>query len=98
MDVKERTDWIVVKISQADNILDALFRILVNDPHVGRIGLEAKVDVSIFGIRVNSKRAKPEKNLVQAIDDILDFLDKQNTKVLVTIDEVANTPQICSGG
>ncbi len=92
--IADLDNWIVIKISPVDNIIDALFKNLIYNSKVHQVCLDAKIDISIFGINVSVNSNLPDKNIIQAIDDILKALQKRNIKVLVTIDEVTNTPQM----
>ncbi len=87
-------DWIIIKISPVDNILDALYKNLLYNKKVHQVFVEAKLDISLFGINISVDSNFPDKNLVQAIDDILKALQKKDIKVLIAIDEVTNTKQM----
>ena len=92
--IGEMKDWIIVKISPVDNILEALYKILIYDSRVHQSCLDAKLDVSLFGISLSVSSDRPEPNMIQAIDNILKALDKSGIKVLITIDEITNTEQM----
>ena len=92
--IKMLNDWVVIKISPVDNILEALYKNLIYDAKVHQIFLEAKIDISLFGLNLSVNSNMPDKNIVQAISDILKNLDQRNIKVLVVIDEITNTKQI----
>ena len=92
--IEKLDDWIIIKISPVDDILDAFFKNLIYNKKINKICLDAKVDFSLFGFNLSLDNKMPEKNLIQAIDDILKTLQKKNIKVLVAIDEVTNTPQM----
>lgn len=92
--IKALKDWIVIKISPIDDILDALFKILINDERVHQICVEAKVDFSLFGFSVSASNKNPGQNLIHAIDDILEKLEKRGLKVLIAIDEVTDTAEM----
>lgn len=94
--IDEMNDWIVIKISPIDNILDALYRILVYNPKVHQVCVDAKLDISLLGVSVSLSSKLPEPNIIQAIDDILKTLAKRNINVLVTIDEITATDQMCA--
>lgn len=92
--IAEKEDWIIIKITPIDNILEALYRILVNHKRVHQICIDAKIDISLLGINVSFSSKLPEQNTVQAIDDILQELSQHDIKLLVTIDEVTATEQM----
>ena len=92
--IGELDDWITIKISPVDNILDALYRILARHKKVHQLYIDAKLNISVPGINISVSQKLPEQNTVQAIDDILNELSAHNIKVLVTIDEVTATEQM----
>lgn len=94
--IKKLEDWIVIKISPIDDILDALFKILMNNERVHQVCLEAKIDFSLFGLNVSVSNRVPGQNLTQTVDEILEELQKRDIKVLIAIDEVTDTPQMRS--
>lgn len=97
-DIAERIsmleDWIVIKISPIDDILDAFYRILMNDERIHKFCLETKIDVSVLGISISAGNRITEPNLIHAIDEILKNLQNRNKKVLIAVDEVTDTPQM----
>ena len=92
--IKALKDWIVIKISPIDDIVDALFKILIHDERIRQICVETKIDFSLFGINISASSKDPGQNLNQAIDEILEKLEKRGFKVLIAIDEVTNTAKM----
>lgn len=78
--IADLDNWIVIKISPVDNIIDALFKNLIYNSKVHQVCLDAKIDISIFGINVSVNSNLPDKNIIQAIDDILKALQKKKYK------------------
>ena len=87
-------NWLVIKISPLDDILEALYSDLQNSRYFNPNNYEASYDLSLFGASVTVNHQRPELNLVDAIDKTLATFQKQGIKVLVAIDEVTNTPQM----
>ena len=87
-------NWLVIKISPLDDILEALYSDLQNSRYFNPNNYEASYDLSLFGVSVTVNHQRPELNLVDAIDKTLATFQKQGIKVLVAIDEVTNTPQM----
>lgn len=92
--IRAKEDWIVIKISPMDDILDTLFRTLCNDKNVKQICIEANLDISVLGVNVSVKTKKIERSLNDAIRAIMEEVSKKDKKVLIAIDEVTNTPQM----
>ena len=87
-------NWIVIKISPIDDILDALLKILVHNPTIHQLCIQAKLSVSVPGVNLSIGSIKPEQNTTDAIDKILQEADRRKLKILVAIDEVTDTPQM----
>lgn len=87
-------DWIVIKISPVDDILDALLKTLANNSLIHKLGIRAKFSISVPGISVSLENAGVQQNTTDAIDKMLAEIDKKHVKVLVAIDEVTDTPQM----
>lgn len=87
-------NWLVIKISPLDDILEALYSDLQNSRYFNPDNYEASYGLSLFGASVTVNHQQPELNLVDAIDKTLAAFQKQGIKVLVAIDEATNTPQM----
>lgn len=87
-------NWLVIKISPLDDILEALYSDLQNSRYFNPSNYEASYGLSLFGASVTVNHQRPELNLVDAIDKTLAVFQKQGIKVLVAIDEATNTPQM----
>lgn len=87
-------NWMVIKISPLDDILEALYSDLQNSRYFNPDNYEASYGLSLFGASVTVNHQRPELNLVDAIDKTLAAFQKQGIKVLVAIDEATNTPQM----
>ncbi|MCI1928832.1 MAG: ATP-binding protein [Lactobacillus delbrueckii] len=87
-------NWLVIKISPLDDILEALYSDLQNSRYFNPDNYEASYGLSLFGASVTVNHQRPELNLVDAIDKTLAAFQKQGIKVLVAIDEATNTPQM----
>lgn len=87
-------NWLVIKISPLDDILEALYSDLQNSRYFNPDNYEASYGLSLFGASVTVNHQRPELNLVDAIDKILAAFQKQGIKVLVAIDGATNTPQM----
>lgn len=93
-DFRKLNNWIVVKISPVENILDALYQILYHDPRVHAPHADASVALSLPVVSISMNEKAPAENTTKAIDNILSALDKRGLNVLVAIDEVTNTAQM----
>ena len=51
--IEKLDDWIIIKISPVDDILDAFFKNLIYNKKINKICLDAKVDFSLFGFNLS---------------------------------------------
>lgn len=93
-DFEKLNNWIVVKISPVENILDALYQILYHDARVHTLHTDTSVALSLPMVNISMNEKAPAENTTKAIDNILSALDKKGLNVLVAIDKVTNTAQM----
>ena len=55
-------NWLVIKISPLDNILEALYSDLQNSRYFNPNNYEASYDLSVFGASVTVNHQRPELN------------------------------------
>lgn len=87
-------DWLVIKISPIDDILEALQLDLQNSRLFNGQNYHVSASLNLPGANVKVDHSPQEVNRIDAIDKLLAAVDKQGMKVLVAIDEVTNTPQM----
>ena len=87
---KEKT-WIVVELNPAKDLLTGLAAKLYNNRALKTAFRTEKINLSFFGIGMEIKKADPVTDIEVALDRMLHVIEKQNKRVLIAIDEVANT-------
>lgn len=96
--INARKNWIVVDIPDPSaNIVETLAHNLCRRPGLRALFTEARLDISILGIKLSvEKAAFIASNESDALDMMLGVLKKAGKKVLVTIDEVTYCKEIGS--
>ena len=87
-------DWVVVELNADGNILENLAAKLASRNSLAKIFHAAKINLSFFGIGLEVRDSVPITDLETAVGQMLTSLKKKKKKVLVSIDEVTNTPQM----
>ena len=84
-------DWVVLELNPARDLLEGLAARLYGQKQLQHLFLEAKINLTSFGIGVSIEGASPVADIEVAVSRMLKALDKHNKRVLITIDEVTNT-------
>lgn len=91
---REEDNWIVVDLNPDRDLLTALASKLSSENSLARIFQRAKINLSFFGFGLEVSGAAPITDIETALSHMLESLQKQNKKILITIDEVVSTPEI----
>ena len=85
---KNLSDWTIIKISPLDDILDTLLKSLKKI-------LKAKDPTITFGSAyLNVSIKEQEQSINSEIDELLEKFEKKHMHILITIDEITDTPQM----
>lgn len=88
----ESKDWITVELnSSAPDLLGQLLSKLYEIPYLSKLFIEAKINLSFFGIGLSLENTTPILQTSTALERMLKVIKKKNKKVLVFIDEVVNS-------
>ena len=90
--VAELEEWIIVRLNPDRNLLNGLVAKLYDSRDFLTKFIDTSVNLSKFGIGINLSKKTPVADIESALEIILKELKKRKKKVLVTIDEVSNTP------
>ena len=86
--------WICIELNPEMNMLQSLAAKLYTIPEMHKLFINAKIDLSLFGIGVSLENAIPFSDIESAISKMLEVIKKNKKKVLITIDEVINNEYI----
>lgn len=92
--IHELDNWLLVKISPMEDILDSLLSTLLQYPFIHQWCIEAKIEVSLPAIHLSLETQRPAVSPVNSIDQILRLLQQHQRNLLIMIDEISNTPQM----
>lgn len=85
----EDSDWITVELnSSAPDLLGQLLSKLYEIPYLSKLFVEAKINLSFFGIGIEIENTTPILQTSTALEKMLKVIKKKNKKVLIFIDEV----------
>ncbi len=87
-------DWIVVELNPNRDLLKSLAAKLYTLPEMYPYFIQAKIDLSFFGLGVSLENAVPVTDIENAIERLLSEIRKRNKRLLITIDEAVNCEQI----
>ena len=88
--LREGEEWIVLELNPERDLLQSLAAKLYSIPQMHALFLKSKLDVSALGIGVSIEDAVPVTDIESALDRMLDELQKNNKRLLITVDEVTN--------
>ena len=92
--LEEEKDWIVVRLNPDRDLLLSMGAKLSGDQRCAEVFRLAKLNLSAFGFGVSIEGVPPINDIEAVLERMLKSLKKQRKRVLVTIDEVTNNPQI----
>lgn len=92
--MRNRDDWVVVELNSSGELLKELVAKLYNTKGLSRVFEAEGINLSFWGIGVNIKKAEPITDLETAAERMMQKLQKNGKKLLITIDEVTNTKEM----
>lgn len=90
-ELKKMAEWIVVELNPTRDLLQSLAAKLYGLPGMHAHFLQAKLDFSVLGLGVSLENAAPVTDLENAIELMLAELKKEGKRLLITVDEIANS-------
>lgn len=91
---RQNNDWIVVELNPDRDLLNALAANLSSNHKLAAMFREAKLNLSVLGLGVEISGVAAITDVEVALHEMIASLQKHGKKLLITIDEVANTPNI----
>lgn len=86
--------WIVVEVSPERDMLESLAAALYAIPELHTLFVKAKLDFSALGLGVSIESAAPVTDIEVAVGRMLEHITKAGKRLLVTVDEVTNNPNV----
>ena len=92
--LNEDERWVVIGVRPEGDILEEVVGGIYNEVPLLASFFKTDLNLSQFGIGVDIHNVNPVSNLAAALKKILEELKKKGKRLLVTIDEVKNTPEM----
>lgn len=89
--LKKDKSWITIELNPERDMLHSLASKLSSENELANIFKSAKINLSFFGLGIEIGDTAPIADIETALAKMLSSLNKHGKKVLVTIDEVANS-------
>ncbi|WP_022763741.1 ATP-binding protein [Butyrivibrio sp. XPD2006] len=90
-ELSEQGEWIIVNLKPGAEITNDLVAKLYTEVPFITSYVDANLNLSAFGIGLNLKKKSPAASLDLVLEELLEVINKQKKRVLVTIDEVRKT-------
>lgn len=91
---KTMKNFIVVDPFNKTNILESIASQLYENKEVKRIFIKRQISFSFHGIALSITGDKPVSSVVALLIEMLDVIKTEGKKVLITIDEADNSPEM----
>ncbi|MEE3437898.1 MAG: ATP-binding protein [Lachnospiraceae bacterium] len=93
-ELSKRENWLVVELSTERDMLTSLAAKLCSRPELFALFVEAKLNFSLLGFGVEVKNAAPISDIETALARMLGVIRSAGKKLLVTVDEAVNNPNV----
>ena len=93
---KRMENWVVVNISSDGNLLEKIISALAAEKKLARIFQNASINLNFFGVGFEVSGAPQLNDPEIALKKMLESLQSQNKRVLITIDEMIRTREVVS--
>lgn len=91
--LEEDSGWLVVRCAPTSDILQSVAEGLDRAMIRGRIAVDASLSTPVIG-GIHLQRSQVQESNVSRIGECLRMLSKRGKKLLITVDEITNTPQM----
>ena len=92
--ITSQKDWISVELNPERDLLTSLAAKLSSENELARLFQSAEINLSFFGFGLEVKGAAPITEIETALQKMLLSLKKKGKRLLISVDEVTNTPQM----
>lgn len=87
-EIAKNKNWIIVNLNSERDLIESLTGELCNRRDLKRLFIDAKINLSMFGLGVEMKNVSPITDIIVGLRMMLKKLTEKDKKVLITIDEV----------
>lgn len=93
-EIRADESWIVVELNPMRDLLQSLAAKIYGIPEMHARFLKARLDFSAFGLGVSIEDAVPVADIESVIERMLEQIQQDGKRLLITIDEAANSENI----
>ena len=93
-EIRADESWIVVELNPMRDLLQSLAAKIYGIPEMHARFLKARLDFSAFGLGVSIEDAVPVTDIESVIERMLEQIQQDGKRLLITIDEAANSENI----
>lgn len=93
-EIRKDEKWIVVELNPTRDLLQSLAAKLYSLPEMYPYFIQARIDLSAFGLGASFENVAPVTDIENAIERMLSEIRKRHKRLLITIDEVTNCEQV----
>lgn len=93
-ELRAMDEWIVVELNPTRDLLQSLAAKLYSLPEMHMHFVQAKLDFSLLGLGMSLENATPITDIENAIELMLEELQKRGKRLLITVDEVVKSEYI----
>ncbi len=87
-------NWVVVDPASKNNILENIASEIYETAKMKKLFLKGEFSFSFHGIGFSIEGKEPVTSIITLIKKMLDYLKKKGKRILITIDEADNSPQM----
>ena len=93
-DYRKNGGWIVVELNPEGDMLEQLASKLIDEGHLKKLFLKGEFSFSFQGLSFSLKGHEVINNISSLLKKEFEYLKKKNIRVLVSVDEAINTPNM----
>jgi len=93
---RNQSDWVVVDAGPKENMLENVAGAIYEKGKAKRLFLKGEFSFSFRGVGFSLQGAEPISNIMSLLDKMLTYLESKGKKILITVDEVENSPSMKS--
>ena len=90
--ISEYEEWIIVRLNPTRNMLEGLTAKLYDSKEYLKQFIDTGLNLSKFGIGISANAKSPVADIESALEIILKEIKRRGKRLLVTVDEVSDTP------
>ena len=93
-EIQKHSEWIVAELNPENDLLAGLAAKLSGENSLATIFKNAKINLSFFGLGLEIEGVAPIRDIETALVKMIESLKKHHKKLLISIDEAANTKEM----